>query len=44
MQLSDAYQSADDPDTADVDESAAKQLVIVLGLDRTDAGQPAATP
>ncbi|WP_314432598.1 LytR C-terminal domain-containing protein [Microbacterium lacticum] len=44
VQLSDAYQPADDPDTADVDESAAKQLVIVLGLDRTDAGQPAATP
>lgn len=44
VQLSDAYQPADDPDTADVDESAAKQLVIVLGLDRTNAGQPAATP
>lgn len=44
LQLSNAYQPADDPDTADVDESATKQLVIVVGLDRTDAGQPAPTP
>jgi len=44
VQLSDAYQPADDPNTADVDESVVKQLVIVIGLDRTDAGAPSATP
>jgi hypothetical protein len=30
-------QPVDDPDTADVDESLAKQLVVVIGLDKTDA-------
>lgn len=42
VQLNDVYQPIDDPETTDVDESATKQLVIVIGLDRTDAGQ--ATP
>nr|WP_277816582.1 MULTISPECIES: LytR C-terminal domain-containing protein [Microbacterium] len=32
--LNDSYQPADDPDTADVDESQARQLVVVIGLDR----------
>lgn len=42
---SDQYQPADDPDTADVDESAAKQLVVVLGLDRASSPpSPSATP
>ncbi|WP_345799841.1 LytR C-terminal domain-containing protein [Microbacterium sp. AZCO] len=40
---SDVYQPQDDPNTADVDESAKKQLVVVLGLDRT-ANPPSATP
>lgn len=35
--LNDSYQPTDDPATADVDESAARQLVVVLGLDRADA-------
>lgn len=42
--LTDAYQPADDPDTTDVDESATKQLVIVIGLDRTAAGQATPAP
>lgn len=42
--LSAAYQPVDDPNTPDVDESAAKQLVIVIGLDRTAAGAPTSTP
>lgn len=42
--LNDAYQPADDPDTADVDESATKQLVVVIGLDRTAAGQATPAP
>lgn len=33
--LSTSYQPADDPATADVDESATPQLVVVLGLDHT---------
>jgi hypothetical protein len=35
--LSDSYQPTDDPDTADVDESAVRQLVVVLGLDSIEA-------
>lgn len=42
VQLNDSYQPTDDPETTDVDEGAVAQLVIVIGLDRTDAG--AATP
>jgi len=42
---SDVYQPADDPNTADVDESQTKQLVVVVGLDRTaDPPSPSATP
>ena len=42
---SDQYQPADDPATADVDESATKQLVVVIGLDRTsNPPSPSATP
>lgn len=41
VQLNDFYQPVDDPDTADVDESALKQLVIVIGADR--AGGAAST-
>ena len=42
---SDQYQPADDPATAGVDESATKQLVVVLGLDRTsNPPSPSATP
>ncbi len=44
VRLNAAYQPVDNPDTTDVDESAVKQLVIVIGLDRTDAGAPSATP
>lgn len=44
VQLNAAYQPVDDPATTDVDESAVRQLVIVIGLDRTDAGAPSATP
>lgn len=44
VQLNAAYQPEDDPNTTDVDESAVKQLVIVIGLDRTDGGAPSATP
>jgi hypothetical protein len=44
VQLNAAYQPVDDPNTTDVDESAINQLVIVIGLDRTDAGAPSATP
>ncbi len=44
VQLNAAYQPVDDPNTTDVDESAIKQLVIVICLDRTDAGAPSATP
>lgn len=36
--LNDAYQPEDDEATAEIDESAVRQLVIVIGLDRTDAG------
>ncbi len=32
-----AYLPTDDPNTADVDESAVRQLTVVIGLDRTDA-------
>lgn len=39
---SDFYQVEDDPATTDVDESAAKQLTVVLGMDRVQA--PAPTP
>jgi hypothetical protein len=42
---SDVYQPQDDPATADVDESQAKQLVVVIGLDRTsNPPTPSATP
>ena len=42
---SDQYQPADDPATADVDESTTKQLVVVIGLDRTaNPPSPSATP
>jgi hypothetical protein len=42
---SDVYQPQDDPDTPDVDESQAKQLVVVIGLDRTsNPPSPSATP
>jgi len=42
---SDQYQPADDPATQDVDESATKQLVVVLGLDRASSPpSPSATP
>ncbi len=37
------YQPVDDPAT-EADESAVKQLVIVIGLDRTTAGSPTSTP
>jgi hypothetical protein len=38
IEQSDAYQPVDDPSTEEVDESQTKQLVIVIGLDRTAAG------
>ena len=42
---SDQYQPADDPETPDVDESDAKQLVVVVGLDRASSQpSPSATP
>ncbi len=42
---SDVYQPADDPATADIDESTTKQLVVVIGLDRTsNPPSPSATP
>lgn len=42
---SDVYQPFDDPATADVDESLKKQLVVVIGLDRTsNPPSPSATP
>lgn len=44
VQLSTAYQPTDDPSTSDVDESKNRQLVIVVGLDRTAGGAPSATP
>lgn len=44
VRLDTSYQPTDDPATTDVDESTTRQLVIVLGLDRTDAGAPSATP
>ena len=34
---SDQYQPADDPATEDVDESQTRQLVVVIGLDRTSS-------
>lgn len=37
-ELSEAYQPADDPDTADVDESQEKQLVVVIGSDWGSGG------
>lgn len=37
------YLPVDDPET-EVDESAAKQLTIVIGLDRTAAGAPSPAP
>lgn len=40
---SDVYQPDDDPETADVDESQAQQLVVVIGLDRTSS-TPSPTP
>lgn len=43
VELNDSYQPVDDPNTSDVDESAVKQLVIVIGQDRTDAGAGADT-
>lgn len=44
VELNETYQPVDDADTADVDESQARQLTIVIGLDRTAAGAPAETP
>ncbi|MEU1972908.1 LytR C-terminal domain-containing protein [Microbacterium sp. NPDC019599] len=42
---SDVYQPTDDPATADVDESTTKQLVVVIGLDRTsNPPSPSASP
>ncbi|RLK47395.1 LytR C-terminal domain-containing protein [Microbacterium telephonicum] len=41
-ELSQAYQPADDPNTADVDESQEKQLVVVIGADWGPGG--VATP
>lgn len=41
--LSTAYQATDDPSTPD-DESQAKQLTVVIGLDRTAGTSPAPTP
>lgn len=40
---SDVYQPEDDPNTADVDESQTKQLVVVIGLDRT-SNPPSESP
>lgn len=40
---SDAYQQVDDPGTEDVDESTAKQLTVVIGLDRTEQPDPSPT-
>lgn len=37
-ELSEAYQSADDPATTDVDESETPQLVVVIGADWGPAG------
>lgn len=34
---SDVYQPQDDPNTGDIDESQTKQLVVVIGLDRTSS-------
>lgn len=39
LALNDVYQQLDDPATAD-DESAARQLTIVIGLDRTTPAEP----
>lgn len=44
VEHNDVYQPVDDPDTTDVDEGATRQLVIVIGLDRTDAGQATPAP
>ena len=42
---SDVYQPADDANTTDFDESQTKQLVVVVGLDRTATPpSPSATP
>ncbi len=40
---SNAYQATDDPGTPD-DESQAKQLTVVIGVDSTTSGSPAPTP
>lgn len=40
---SDVYQPQDDPATEDVDESLKKQLVVVIGLDRT-SNPPSPSP
>lgn len=40
----DFYQPVDDPNTGDLDESQARLLTIVIGLDRTAAGAPVETP
>lgn len=39
-----SYQPTDDPATTDADESTIRQLVIVVGLDRTDGASPSPTP
>lgn len=41
---SDFYQPVDDTGTPDVDESAAKQLTVVLGADRLEAPSAEPTP
>ncbi|WP_159501322.1 LytR C-terminal domain-containing protein [Microbacterium sp. 18062] len=41
---SDVYQPQDDPETGDVDESQAKLLTVVIGLDRTEAGADSSSP
>lgn len=44
VRLDTSYQPTDDPSTTDADESATRQLVIVVGLDRTDGASPSPTP
>lgn len=41
VELNDSYQPVDDPATDDVDEGAARQLVLVVGLDRTEGATAA---
>lgn len=44
VERSAAYLPADDPTTVDVDESAVKQLTVVLGRDRVTPATPAPAP